>query len=136
MRQEIKEIVENQNTAANTFQQLINEDKTLSNNMVAMLKYLSNKIPDSFRVTELALNKIISSHLVKDRAWDKETKLEDPKLIVTLNGFYNQNLEQASILVTHFRTSFESSGWFNIVDFSIGEEINNGQTSYSINLVL
>ena len=101
-----------------------------------MSKYLSNKIPDSFRVTELALNKIISSHLVKDRAWDKETKLGDPKLIVTLNGFYNQNLEQASILVTDFRTSLESSGWFNIVDFSIGEEINNGQTSYSINLVL
>jgi len=97
---------------------------------------LSNKIPDSFRVTELALNKIISSHLVKDRARDKETKLEDPKLIITLNGFYNQNLEQASILVTPFRTSLESSGWFNIVDFSNGEEINNGQTSYSINLVL
>ena len=136
LRQEIKEIVENQNTAANTFQELINEDKTLSNNMVAMLKYLSNKIPDSFRVTELALNKIISSHLVNDRARDKETKLEDPKLIITLNGFYNQNLEQASILVTPFRTSLESSGWFNIVDFSNGEEMNNGQTSYSINLVL
>ncbi len=136
LRQEIKEIVENQNSAANTFQELINEDKTLSNNMVAMLKYLSNKIPDSFRVTELALNKIISSHLVNDRAQNKETKLEDPKLIITLNGFYNQNLEQASILVTPFRTSLESSGWFNIVDFSNGEEMNNGQTSYSINLVL
>ena len=136
LRQEIKEIVENQNTAANTFQELINEDKTLSNNMVAMLKYLSNKIPDSFRVTELALNKIISSHLVKDRAWNKETKLEDPKLIITLNGFYNQNLEQASTLVTPFRSSLESSGWFNIVDFSNGQEINNGQTSFSINLVL
>ena len=136
LRQEIKEIVENQNTAANTFQELINEDKTLSNNMVAMLKYLSNKIPDSFRVTELALNKIVSSHLVNDRAWDKLTKSEDPKLIITLNGFYNQNLEQASTLVTHFRTSLESSGWFNIVDFSNGQEINNGQTSFSINLVL
>ena len=136
LRQEIKEIVENQNTAANTFQELINEDKTLSNNMVSMLKYLSNKIPDSFRVTELALNKIISSHLVNDRARDKETKLKDPKLIITLNGFYNQNLEQASILVTPFRTSLESSGWFSIVDFSNGEEMNNGQTSYSINLVL
>jgi len=136
MRQEIKEIVENQNTVANTFQELINEDKTLSNNMVAMLKYLSNKIPDSFRVTELALNKIISSHLVNGRVWDKLTKLEDPKLIITLNGFYNQNLGQASTLVTLFRTSLESSGWFNIVDFSNGQEINNGQTSFSINLVL
>jgi Tfp pilus assembly protein PilN len=104
--------------------------------MVAMLKYLSNKIPDSFRVTELALNKIISSHLVNDGAWGKLTKSEDPKLIITLNGFYNQNLEQASTLVAPFRTSLESSGWFNIVDFSNGQEINNGQTSFSINLVL
>ena len=104
--------------------------------MVAMLKYLSNKIPDSFRVTELALNKILSSHLVNDRVWDKLTKSEDPKLIITLNGFYNQNLEQASTLVTPFRTSLENSGWFNIVDFSNGQEINNGQTSFSINLVL
>jgi len=39
-------------------------------------------------------------------------------------------------LVTPFRISLESSGWFNIVDFSNGEEMNNGQTSYSINLVL
>ncbi|MBT5226064.1 MAG: hypothetical protein HOM19_11610 [Candidatus Marinimicrobia bacterium] len=136
MRQEIKEIVENQNSVANTFQELINEDKTLSTNMVAMLKYLSNKIPDSFRVTELALNKIISSHLANDRVWDKLTKSGDPKLIITLNGFYNQNLEQASTLVTPFRTSLESSGWFDIVDFSNGQEINNGQTSFSINLVL
>ena len=136
MRQEIKEIVENQNTVANTFQELINEDKTLSANMVAMLKYLSNKIPDSFRVTELALNKTISSHLVNDRVWDKLTKLEDPKLIITLKGFYSQNLELASTLATPFRSSLESSGWFNIVDFSNGQEINNGQTSFSINLVL
>ena len=35
-----------------------------------------------------------------------------------------------------FRTSLENSGWFNIVDFSNGQEINNGQTSFSINLVL
>ena len=136
MRQEIKGIVENQTMAATTFEKLINEDKTLSTNMVAMLKYLSNKIPANFRVTELALNKIISNHLVNDRVWDKLSKLEDPKLIITLKGFYNLNLEKASTLVIPFRSSLESSGWFNIVDFSNGQELKNEQTSFSINLVL
>jgi Tfp pilus assembly protein PilN len=136
MRQEIKDIVENQNTVANTFQEFINEDKTLSTNMVAMLKYLSNKIPDSFQVTELALNKITSSHLANDRMKENLTKLEDPQLIITLNGFYNQNLEQASVLVEPFQTSLEKSGRFDLVDFSNGQEINNEQTSFSINLVL
>jgi len=136
MRQEIKDIVENQNTVANTFQEFINEDKTLSTNMVAMLKYLSNKIPDSFQVTELALNKITSSHLANDRMKENLTKLEDPQLIITLNGFYNHNLEQASVLVEPFQTSLENSGRFDLVDFSNGQEINNEQTSFSINLVL
>ena len=136
IRQEIKKVVEKRNMVANTFQELINEDKTLSANMVAMLKYLSYTIPDSFRVTELTLNKIVSSHIVNDKAWDKLTELEDPKLIIALKGFYNQSLKKASTLVQPFRSSLESSGQFKIVDFSNGRKMNNRQTSFSINLVL
>ena len=136
IRQEIKKVVEKQNMVANTFQELINEDKTLSANMVVMLKYLSYTIPDSFRVTELTLNKIVSSHIVNDKVWDKLTELEDPKLIIALKGFYNQSLEKASTLVQPFRSSLESSGQFKIVDFSNGRKMNNRQTSFSINLVL
>ena len=136
IRQEIKKVVEKQNMVANTFQELINEDKTLSANMVVMLKYLSYTIPDSFRVTELTLNKIVSSHIVNDKVWDKLTELEDPKLIIALKGFYNQSLEKASTLVQPFRSSLESSGQFKIVDFSNGRKMNDRQTSFSINLVL
>ena len=90
---------------------------------------MSNKTPEGFQVTDIALQKS------KNDATIKFKKEKNPEIQITLNGFYATNLEKASALITQFKRILSSSGQFKSIDFSNPKKSKKYKTYYTINMV-
>ena len=121
---------------ADAFKVLIDEDKALSANMVATLKYLSNAVPENFKVTNLVLDKDVIGYAMDDSVRAKLNAQDNPMFIISLDGFYSQGMEKATIIVKSFKSNLESNNNFKAVFFSPGQIVNKWKTSFSINLML
>ena len=130
MRQEMKEIVQNKNAVANRFSKLIYQDKKISNEMVLVLKYLSNMTPGNFNVTELKVDKVMADPL-------KEINRESEHSSITINvkGFYYKNMEDASALAESFRKDLESSNLFKKVNIGPGKKLKKLKTEITMSMV-
>ena len=130
MRQQMKNVVENKNEVANTFGQLIKDDKNISEDMVSLLKYLSKNIPENFQVTKVTVDKQRSEKpLVAER-----TEFYD--LLVKVHGFYNNNMEKSSTLSKKLHESFVNKGQFKKVEISKGKKLKKSMTGYKITILL
>jgi len=136
VRQDVKQILEKQVMVADAFQVLIDEDKALSTNMVSSLKYLSNSVPENFRVTNLILDKDVVGLATDDTARSKIADYDDPMFIIVIDGFYNHGMGKATKFVELFKNSLISNENFKVVYFSPGKAVNKWKTSFSINIVL
>ena len=136
VRQDVKQILEKQVMVADAFKVLIDEDKALSANMVATLKYLSNAVPENFKVTNLVLDKDVVGYAMDDSVRAKLTAQDNPMFIISLDGFYSQGMEKATSMVESFKSNLESNNNFKAVFFSSGKAVNKWKTSFSINLML
>tara|TARA_Y100001960_G_scaffold330484_2_gene424642 strand:- start:3444 stop:9977 length:6534 start_codon:yes stop_codon:yes gene_type:complete len=132
VRQDVKQVLEKQVMVADAFQVLIDEDKALSSNMVTTLKYLSNAVPDNFKVTSLILDKELSSYVIDDTLSNDDNLM----FIISLDGFYSLGKEKASNMAQSFKNVLDSSNTFKAVYFSPGKVVNKWKTSFSISLVL
>ena len=130
MRQEMKEIVQSKNTVANTFSKLIYQDKKISSEMVLVLKYLSNMIPGNFNVTELKVDKV---QVDPSKEINKES--EHSSITITVKGFYDKNLENASALAESFRKDLESSSLFKKVNIGPGKKLKKLKTAITMSMV-
>ena len=130
MRQEMKEIVQSKNTVANTFSKLIYQDKKISSEMVLVLKYLSNMIPGNFNVTELKVDKV---QVDPSKEINKES--EHSSITITVKGFYDKNLENASALAESFRKDLESSNLFKKVNIGPGKKLKKLKTAITMSMV-
>ena len=127
MRQEMKDIVYKKNIVANSFQKLIESDKTISKEMISILKYLSQNIPNSFKVTTL--------NLKKNKYQNITERGEDIGVLLTINGFYDKNIKDSSLLVKKLQKLLIDGKKFKSVDVSDGKKLTNKRTSYSFTVV-
>ena len=126
----MKEIVQSKNTVANTFSKLIYQDKKISSEMVLVLKYLSNMIPGNFNVTELKVDKVQI-----DPSKEINKKFEHSSITITVKGFYDKNLENASVLAESFRKDLESSNLFKKVNIGPGKKLKKLKTAITMSMV-
>ncbi len=130
MRQEMKEIVQSKNTVANRFSKLIYHDKKISSEMVLVLKYLSNMIPENFKVTALKVDKV---QIDPSKEINKES--EDSSITINVKGFYDKNLENASALAESFRKNLEGSNLFKKVNIGPGKKLKKLKTEITMSMI-
>ena len=130
MRQEMKEIVQSKNTVANRFSELIYQDKKISSEMVLVLKYLSNMIPENFKVTALKVDKV---QIDPSKEINKES--EDSSITINVKGFYDKNLENASALAESFRKNLEGSNLFKKVNIGPGKKLKKLKTEITMSMI-
>ena len=130
MRQEMKEIVQSKNTVANRFSKLIYHDKKISSEMVLVLKYLSNMIPENFKVTALKVDKVQIDPL---KEINKES--EDSSITINVKGFYDKNWEDASVLAESVRKNLEGSNLFKKVNIGSGKKLKKLKTEITMSMV-
>ena len=130
MRRDIKDIVEKENAFADTYQTIINEDSEVSLEMISILKYFSNKVPKGFNVTELTLDKLQSNYFQASN-----NKENNSDIIITLNGFFNKNLESSILLAENFKNDLDGSGHFKTIELGDPDIIKKYRTGFDINVV-
>ena len=130
MRQDMKNVVESRNKVANTFGKLINDDKNISDDMVSLLKHLSKTLPVNFLVTNVTLDKQASSSI----STPDITEFYD--LLITVDGFYDNDIEKASLYAEKLRKSFIAQGHFKNVEISKGKILKRSRTGFKITILL
>ena len=129
MRQEIKTVVDEKHGITNIFTKLIENDSTISREMISILKYLSKNIPNDFKVTELTLKKNQVDNIIAIE------NIEDSNVLLTINGFYDKDIKNASLSVKKLEKIFKVGKKFKSIDVSNGEKLKNNRTSYSLRIV-
>ena len=130
MRQDMKNVVESRNKVANTFGQLINDDKNISDDMVSLLKHLSKTLPVNFLVTNVTLDIQASTSI----STPDITEFYD--LLITVDGFYDNDIEKASLYAEKLRKSFIAQGHFKNVEISKGKVLKRSRTGFKITILL
>ena len=126
MREGMKSVVKSQNTVANTLSTLINQDKEFSVEMVLLLKYLTKKVPSDFNITALLIDTEVGNNSIQ---------LNKKDIAITLDGFIDEGIESASVLVERFNTQLKDSGYFKEIIISKKKQITIMRTSFSISMV-
>tara|TARA_A100000164_G_C21913437_1_gene776924 strand:- start:973 stop:2277 length:1305 start_codon:yes stop_codon:yes gene_type:complete len=129
MRQEMKDVVLDKNLIANTFSQLVKDDKTISSEMVSILKYFSQTIPMDFKVTDLTLDKI--------QPLNNSNNLEpnQSKISISINGFFEQNKGKASTYAAKLIKTLSDTKRFESVEIEQEKEISPKRTNYLMRII-
>ena len=121
----------------NFYQKFIKDNKTLSDNMIFTLKYLSNKIPKNFKITKMDVERNIerqSRH--NDSDFDQKEFDKENHLIVSISGFVNKAMEKAEIDLKIFKEELKNDDLFKSVEIVPGESENKWKSYFKINLFL
>ena len=121
----------------NFYQKFIKDNKTLSDNMIFTLKYLSNKIPKNFKITKMDVERNIekqSRHNNSD--FDQKEFDKENHLIVSISGFVNKAMEKAEIDLKIFKEELKNDDLFKSVEIVPGESENKWKSYFKINLFL
>jgi len=129
MRQEMKDVVVNQNKLSTDFNKFIKNDGIASSHIVSLLQYLSKNTPEDFQVTNLNLEKINNDTISNHK---KEIV---PAIQIVLNGFYETNLEKAAALAIRFKRTLSSGDKFKSIDFGSPKNSKKLRTNYTIKMV-
>ena len=129
MRQEMRDVVSDKNLVANTFSQLVKDDKTISAEMISMLKYLSQTIPMDFKVTNLTLDKIQPQNNSKD------TDSNQSKISISINGFFEQSQGKASTYAAKLIKTLSDTKKFESVEIEKEKEISSKRTNYLMRIL-
>tara|TARA_B100001013_G_scaffold332124_1_gene248155 strand:- start:175 stop:807 length:633 start_codon:yes stop_codon:yes gene_type:complete len=136
LKQDLKKKINLNNKVADKIQNIINQDKTLSNNMLLAMKYLSNTVPNNFEVTELVLDRDVMKYIDNIEESGNLGDTSKPAFIISMNGFYNQGLEKAESSMKSFKKILKRRKDFKTVIIGPGLVTNNWKTSFRILLAL
>ena len=98
--------------------------------MVSLLKHLSKTLPVNFLVTNVTLDKQASSSI----STPDITEFYD--LLITVDGFYDNDIEKASLYAEKLRKSFIAQGRFKNVEISKGKVLKRSRTGFKITILL
>ncbi len=121
----------------NFYQKFIKDNKTLSENMIFSLKYLSNKIPKNFNITKMDVERNIEKQSrlndsdLNQKEFDKENHLT-----VSISGFVNNGMKQAGNDLKLFKEDLKNDNLFKIVEVVPGKAENKWKSYFKINLFL
>ena len=129
MRQEMKDVVLDKNFIANTFSQLVKDDKKISSEMISTLKYFSQTIPMDFKVTDLTLGKI--------QPLNNSNNLEvnQSKISISINGFFEHNKGKASTYAAKLIKTLSDTKRFESVEIEQEKEISPKRTNYLMRII-
>ena len=125
MREEMKSIVFEKNTAVKNFKKYLNNDKQISTAIVQVLKYVSKKIPENFHVTNL---------VVKNNDFETDIRYSGIKVLIT--GFFDENFEKSSKEIIKLQKVLNRSGRFKNLTLGPGEKLNKIRTQFTISMEL
>ena len=121
----------------NFYQQFIKDNKTLSENMIFSLKYLSNKIPKNFNITKMDLERNIEKQSqINKSGLDQKEFDEENHLIISISGFLNKGLKQAENDLKIFRENIKNDDLFKFVETIPEGDENKWKSYFKINLFL
>ena len=129
MRQQMRDVVSDKNLVANTFSQLVKDDKTISAEMISTLKYLSQTIPMDFKVTDLTLDKI------QPLKTSKDTDSNQSKISISINGFFEQSQGKASTYAAKLIKTLSDTKKFESVKIEKEKEISSKRTNYLMRIL-
>ena len=121
----------------NFYQKFIKENRTLSENMIFSLKYLSNKIPKNFKITKMDVERNIEKQLlhngsdINQKEFDKENHL-----IVSISGFVNKGIKQTENDLKIFKEDLKNDNLFKFVEVVPEKAENKWKSYFKINLFL
>ena len=129
MRKQMESDVENKNSVVDSFKKYIDNDKYVSKSIVSLLKYISGKIPEDFRVTNL---KMINGGFITP---DQSVDLGQTNINIKVIGFYEENLDRSLKKAEQLQKKLENTGKFKNVFIDNGKKIKNSKTQFSIRLI-
>ena len=118
------------------FHALLAGDKVMSNNIVSVLKYVSNAVPSEFKVTDLVVNNKVPYHRLDKLITDKLETEKKPLLSITLDGFLQMDGDRSAQVLRPFRNQLERDKQFKVVLFSEQDDGSRYKTPYIIDLIL
>jgi len=129
MRQDMRDVVTQNNSVADQFSKLIKDDKAISADMVSMLKYLSQTIPMDFKITGLTLEKNQS----KD--FSKKSGPDHSELTMTLDGFFDKNQNKSSGYVEKLVKTLNDTQKFKKINVSDAKQLKGNKTGYQMRII-
>ena len=126
MRQDMRDVVIQNNNVADQFSQLIKDDQAVSSDMVSMLKYLSQTIPMDFKLTELTFEKNQSKDLSREGRSD---------MTMILDGFFDKNKNKASGYVEKLVKTLSDTKKFKKIDVSDAKQLKGNKTGYQMRII-
>ena len=129
MRTEIKNVVKKDNELVKTYYTIINEDDKVSSEMIDILKFLSNKIPKTFNVTGITLDKLQPNY------FQENNQKNDTDIIINVEGFFNKGLESSLLLIENFINDLEGSDHFKKVELSKPDVQKKYKTAFNMSMV-
>ena len=118
------------------FHALLAGDKVMSDNIVSVLKYVSNSVPSEFKVTDLVVNNKVPYHRLDKLIADKLETEKKPLLSITLDGFLQMDGDRSAQVLRPFRSQLERDKQFKVVLFSEQDDGSRYKTPYIIDLIL
>ena len=118
------------------FHALLESDKVISDNIVSVLKYVSNAVPSEFKVTDLAVNNNVPYHRLDISITDKLEFEKKPLMSITLDGFLQMDGDRSEKVLRPFRSQLERDRQFKAVLFSEQDDGTRYKTPYIIDLIL
>tara|TARA_Y100001970_G_scaffold83224_1_gene105307 strand:- start:6979 stop:13290 length:6312 start_codon:yes stop_codon:yes gene_type:complete len=128
MRQEMKGIVEEKNSIADKFGLLIDDDIATSEDMLSLLKYLSNILPQNFKVTDLTLKKNQADIINQSIAFDPSG------ISMVLKGFYEKDMSKSSGFMKKLEKKLKNSKYFKNIEISKAIKMSKNKTGYTIRI--
>ena len=121
----------------NFYQKFISDNKTLSENTIFSIKYLSNKIPKNFKITNMDVERNIEKQsLVYTPAKGDIEFGKTNHLIVSISGFVNKGIQQAEKDLKIFQEKLTDDKIFKSIEVSTIKNENKWKSSFKINLLL
>ena len=118
------------------FHALLEGDKVMSDNIVSVLKYVSNALPSEFKVTDLAVNNNVPFHRLDKTTADMLELEKKPLMSITLSGFLQMDGDRSARVLRPFRSQLERDRQFKAALFSEQEDGTRYKTPYIIDLIL
>ena len=119
----------------NQFKTKMIADETNSDNIISLLKYVSNTVPKEFKVTELRVNepKYFGDHGNNN---PKSNTYADASLSIYVSGFVKMNSLRSKKILSGFQDQVEMSRQFKEIQISEQAGGSKSRTVYAINLLL
>ena len=130
MRTEIKDIVKKDNQLLQSYYTIIHEDEKASLKMIDILKYLSKKVPKTFNVTDITLDKIQPNYFQDNNSQNNNTDI-----IINVEGFFNKGLESSLLLAENFINDLKGSEHFKKIQLSKPDIQKKYKTGFNMSLV-